>query len=206
MPEPPPPPPPVPVPVVNEPWLKVAGEMTTNQVMALLGFPRHHKTSAEGHKQWLYGARMKRHVLLIEFNTSDKVEGFAHGVPGRRGRRLRVLALPAMSRTWITRRGSASSVGNEPRHDGGDERFDVGEGGSKVGKLIGAQYTLNGKMIQQTTRTIARVCANGATSCVAELTGISPARFAALTNKTTAAARPIAAARRKCRRRGFRSE
>jgi outer membrane protein assembly factor BamE (lipoprotein component of BamABCDE complex) len=61
--------------------------MTTNQVMALLGFPRNHKMSAEGHKQWLYGARMKRHVLLIEFNANDKVEGFAHGVPGRRAPR-----------------------------------------------------------------------------------------------------------------------
>src|SRR5215210_7725316 len=43
---------------------------------------------------------------------------------------------------------------------------------------------------------IARACASGATSCVAELISISPARFAALTNKTTAATSPVIAARR----------
>src|SRR5687767_99651 len=43
---------------------------------------------------------------------------------------------------------------------------------------------------------IARACASGATSCVAALTSISPARFAALTNKTTAATSPVTAARR----------
>src|SRR4051812_46402654 len=43
---------------------------------------------------------------------------------------------------------------------------------------------------------IASACASGATSCVAALSGISPERFAALTNKTAAAARPAAAARR----------
>ena len=58
--------------------------MTTYEVLALLGPPREMRTSADGHRQWLFGVRMKRHVLLIEFNSHETVESFAHGVPGRR--------------------------------------------------------------------------------------------------------------------------
>ena len=58
--------------------------MKTDEVVALLGPPRETKTSTEGHRRWLYGARMKRHVLLIEFSSHDIVESFAHGVPDAR--------------------------------------------------------------------------------------------------------------------------
>ena len=58
--------------------------MTTNEVTALLGPPRETKTSPDGHRLWFYGARMKRHILLIEFNGHDALESFAHGVPDPR--------------------------------------------------------------------------------------------------------------------------
>jgi hypothetical protein len=58
--------------------------MTTSEVVALLGPPRENKAIENGHRQWLYGARMKRHILLIEFNSHDAIESFAHGVPPHR--------------------------------------------------------------------------------------------------------------------------
>ncbi len=61
--------------------------MTTNEVVALLGQPRESKTNPDGHRQWLYGTRMKRHILIIEFNSHDTIESFAHGVPSRRTQR-----------------------------------------------------------------------------------------------------------------------
>ncbi len=61
--------------------------MTTYEVLALLGPPRETRTSENGHREWIYGARMKRHVLLIEFNSHEAVESFAHGVPTRRAPR-----------------------------------------------------------------------------------------------------------------------
>lgn len=65
---------------------KLCVGMKTDEVSALLGPPRGTKTSANGHRLWFYGARVKRHILLIEFNSHDAVESFAHGVPGlRRG-------------------------------------------------------------------------------------------------------------------------
>jgi hypothetical protein len=60
--------------------------MTPEEVVAVLGEPRQKRRSPEGVRQWLYGAPMKRHVLLIEFSATDHVESFAHGVPNpRRG-------------------------------------------------------------------------------------------------------------------------
>ena len=58
--------------------------MKTEEVVALLGPPRQTKLTAEGHRLWIYGARVKRHILLIEFTGHDTVESFAHGVPGSR--------------------------------------------------------------------------------------------------------------------------
>jgi hypothetical protein len=58
--------------------------MSMTEVVALLGPPREAKTSEDGHRHWLYGSRMKRHVLLIEFTSHDAVESFAHGIPPRR--------------------------------------------------------------------------------------------------------------------------
>ena len=60
--------------------------MTTNEVVALLGSPRETKTSPDGHRLWFYGARVKRHILLIEFNSHDSLESFAHGIPDPRRR------------------------------------------------------------------------------------------------------------------------
>jgi outer membrane protein assembly factor BamE (lipoprotein component of BamABCDE complex) len=56
--------------------------MKPDEIVSLLGPPRETKKSAEGHRLWVYGARVKRHVLLIEFDTHDALESFAHGVPG----------------------------------------------------------------------------------------------------------------------------
>ena len=55
--------------------------MNADEVTALLGPPRQSRLNHDGVRQWLYGATMKRHVLLIEFNTHGRVESFAHGVP-----------------------------------------------------------------------------------------------------------------------------
>lgn len=65
---------------------KLCVGMTTSEVVALLGLPRETKTSPDGHRLWFYGARVKRHILLIEFNSHDALASFAHGVPGSRRR------------------------------------------------------------------------------------------------------------------------
>ena len=56
--------------------------MTTAEVVAVVGQPRENKQSVDGAKQWIYGSRMKRHVLIMEFSSTDKLQNFAHGVPG----------------------------------------------------------------------------------------------------------------------------
>jgi outer membrane protein assembly factor BamE (lipoprotein component of BamABCDE complex) len=58
--------------------------MKTEEVVALLGSPREMKLSADGHRLWIYGSRVKRHILLIEFTAHDAIESFAHGVPDQR--------------------------------------------------------------------------------------------------------------------------
>ena len=58
--------------------------MTADEVTAVLGPPRASKATPDGVRQWIYGAPMKRHVLIIEFGRHDKVETFAHGVPDHR--------------------------------------------------------------------------------------------------------------------------
>lgn len=55
--------------------------MTPEEITALLGEPRQTRTGKAGLRQWIYGAPMKRHVLLIEFNTHNRLQSFAHGVP-----------------------------------------------------------------------------------------------------------------------------
>jgi outer membrane protein assembly factor BamE (lipoprotein component of BamABCDE complex) len=55
--------------------------MTMEQVRALLGRPREESHQNNGVTQWTYGARAKRHLLIIEFNAGSTVIGFAHGVP-----------------------------------------------------------------------------------------------------------------------------
>jgi hypothetical protein len=55
--------------------------MTSAEIAALLGEPREIRHTPEGHLQWVYGSRMKRHVLMMEFDSKDKLQIFAHGVP-----------------------------------------------------------------------------------------------------------------------------
>lgn len=55
--------------------------MTSAEVVALVGQPRSTREAPEG-SQWFYGSRMKRHVLMMQFNHSNKLLSFAHGVPG----------------------------------------------------------------------------------------------------------------------------
>ena len=58
--------------------------MTVEEVVALLGEPREKKQSDNASQQWLYGARMKRHILILEFASSGRLQTFAHGVPDPR--------------------------------------------------------------------------------------------------------------------------
>jgi hypothetical protein len=55
--------------------------MTPSEIVALLGEPREVRHTPEGRLQWIYGSRMKRHVLMMEFNSDDRLQVFAHGVP-----------------------------------------------------------------------------------------------------------------------------
>jgi outer membrane protein assembly factor BamE (lipoprotein component of BamABCDE complex) len=55
--------------------------MTTAEVVAIVGQPRDTREAPEG-RVWIYGSRMKRHVLMMQFNQSNKLQSFAHGVPG----------------------------------------------------------------------------------------------------------------------------
>jgi hypothetical protein len=56
--------------------------MAAQEIVALLGPPREVRHPPEGPLQWIYGSRMKRHVLMMEFNADERMQVFAHGVPG----------------------------------------------------------------------------------------------------------------------------
>ena len=57
--------------------------MSTAEVVAVLGQPRISRWATDKKNlTWTYGAPMKRHVLILEFNSQDKMVSFAHGVPG----------------------------------------------------------------------------------------------------------------------------
>lgn len=56
--------------------------MTTAEVVTLIGQPREAKQGPDGLRQWIYGSRMKRHVLIMQFSSTDKLQNFAHGIPG----------------------------------------------------------------------------------------------------------------------------
>ena len=56
--------------------------MTTAEVVALIGQPRESTQTPDGIRQWVYGSRMKRHVLIMQFTVNDKLQSFAHGIPG----------------------------------------------------------------------------------------------------------------------------
>ncbi len=68
---------------------KLRAGMSTAEVVAVLGQPRDSRWATDKKNlTWTYGAPMKRHVLIVEFNSQDKMLSFAHGVPGE-GRRRR---------------------------------------------------------------------------------------------------------------------
>jgi outer membrane protein assembly factor BamE (lipoprotein component of BamABCDE complex) len=58
--------------------------MTMDEVKSLLGAARDQSHQNNGVTQWVYGARMKRHILIIEFSDKLVLQSFAHGVPDRR--------------------------------------------------------------------------------------------------------------------------
>lgn len=62
---------------------KLRAGMTTAEVVAILGQPRNSRWATNKQNlTWTYGAPMKRHALVLEFNSQDKMLSFAHGVPG----------------------------------------------------------------------------------------------------------------------------
>ena len=74
-------------PAVREEQLeKICVGMTTSEVVAIIGQPRAVKQVPDGSRQWIYGSRIKRHVLMMQFSPRDKLQSFAHGIPGQ-GRR-----------------------------------------------------------------------------------------------------------------------
>jgi outer membrane protein assembly factor BamE (lipoprotein component of BamABCDE complex) len=62
--------------------LRVGASM--DEITALLGRPRERRDGEEGRQLWLYGSRLKRHVLVIEFDATGKMIQFIHGVPSLR--------------------------------------------------------------------------------------------------------------------------
>jgi outer membrane protein assembly factor BamE (lipoprotein component of BamABCDE complex) len=58
--------------------------MSMDEVRTMLGEPRDATYQGDGSSQWVYGARVKRHMLIIEFSSKASITGFAHGIPDRR--------------------------------------------------------------------------------------------------------------------------
>jgi outer membrane protein assembly factor BamE (lipoprotein component of BamABCDE complex) len=55
---------------------------TMEEVRRLLGPPRLLRPLPDGVREWVYGAPMKRHVLMLQFSADGKLQSFAHAVPG----------------------------------------------------------------------------------------------------------------------------
>ena len=55
--------------------------MTASEVVAIIGQPREFWKTDQGKNVWLYGARMKRHVLMLQFSEDERMTAFAHGIP-----------------------------------------------------------------------------------------------------------------------------
>jgi outer membrane protein assembly factor BamE (lipoprotein component of BamABCDE complex) len=55
---------------------------TMEDVRLLLGPPRLMRQLPDGFREWIYGAPMKRHVLMLQFSADGKLQSFAHAVPG----------------------------------------------------------------------------------------------------------------------------
>ena len=56
--------------------------MKSEEVKLLLGPPRLIRQLPDNLKEWVYGAVMKRHVLMIQFHADGTVQSFAHAIPG----------------------------------------------------------------------------------------------------------------------------
>ena len=55
---------------------------TMESVKLLLGPPRLMRQLPDGMREWVYGVPMKRHVLMLQFDTDGKLQSFAHAIPG----------------------------------------------------------------------------------------------------------------------------
>jgi hypothetical protein len=66
---------------------KLCAGMTSAEVVAILGQPRETKWTPDRTQTWVYGAPMKRHVLVLEFSAQDRMLGFTHSAPALGGRR-----------------------------------------------------------------------------------------------------------------------
>ena len=55
---------------------------TMEGVRLLLGPPRLMRQLPEGLREWVYGAPMKRHVLMLQFSAEGTLQSFGHAVPG----------------------------------------------------------------------------------------------------------------------------
>lgn len=58
--------------------------ITAAELKALLGEPRMKRPNEKGNDYWVYGARWKRHLLVVEVNPAGIVTEFMHGVPHMR--------------------------------------------------------------------------------------------------------------------------
>jgi len=58
--------------------------MTAAEVTDLLGAPREKRAGEKNVELWVYGSRFKRHLLVLEFNGTGKMNEFVHGVPHTR--------------------------------------------------------------------------------------------------------------------------
>jgi outer membrane protein assembly factor BamE (lipoprotein component of BamABCDE complex) len=57
--------------------------MNADEVTALLGKPRDIQATANGAVEWTFGPRVKRHLLIVQFNAQKIVTSFAHGIPAK---------------------------------------------------------------------------------------------------------------------------
>jgi hypothetical protein len=54
--------------------------MNRDDVTALLGAPRDRRAGEDRAETWVYGARWKRHVLVLQFN-GESLQTFVHAMP-----------------------------------------------------------------------------------------------------------------------------
>lgn len=55
--------------------------ISMGEARTILGRPREELHDGTGVTHWVYGARAKRHALVVEFNSSDVLTSFVHGIP-----------------------------------------------------------------------------------------------------------------------------